>query len=188
MFNLGGCRELVRSVLSSILTYLMIALHPPKQFYKDLDKIRHRLFWSRMQQLHGGQCKVNWSRVCQPIHRDGFGILNLDCFGRALCLTWLWVKRKSPDKPWCSTDLPVDSVDEAMFTTTTRVTVHNGKKAKFWLSSWVNGGSPALMFLGLFNHTRRKQHLVTEAMHNNTWISILMHDPSASLLVYYMLL
>jgi hypothetical protein len=75
----------------------------------------------------------------------------------------------------------VDRVDEVLFATATWVMVHNGKKAKFWLSSWVNGGSPALMFPGLLNHTRRKQRSVTEAMHNNTWISDLMHDPSASL-------
>jgi hypothetical protein len=91
MFNLGGHRELVRSVLSSIPTYLMTALCPPKQFYKDLDKIRRRFFWSRMQPLHGGKCKVNWSRVCQPNHRDGLGILNLDCFDWALRLRWLWL-------------------------------------------------------------------------------------------------
>jgi hypothetical protein len=91
MFNLGGHRELVRSVLSSISTYLMTALCPPKQFYKDLDKIRCRFFWSRMQLLHGGKCKVNWSRVCQPNHRNGLGILNLDCFDWALRLRWLWL-------------------------------------------------------------------------------------------------
>jgi hypothetical protein len=44
------------------------------------------------------------------------------------------------------------------------------------------------MFPGVFNHTRRKQRSVVEAMHSNTWISDLMHDPSASLLVDYMLL
>jgi hypothetical protein len=90
MFNLGGRRELVRSILSSIPTYLLTALRPPKQFCKDLDKIRHDFFWSGMQQLQGGKCKVNWSRVYWPMHRDGLGILNLDCFGWALHLRWLW--------------------------------------------------------------------------------------------------
>jgi hypothetical protein len=82
----------------------------------------------------------------------------------------------------------MDSVDEALFIAATQVTVHNGKKTKFWLSSWVNGGSSALIFPDLFNHTRRQQRSVTEAMHSNTWISDLMHNPSASLLVDYMLL
>jgi hypothetical protein len=46
MFNLGGRRELVRSVLISMPTYLMTALRPPKRFYKDLDKIRCCFLWS----------------------------------------------------------------------------------------------------------------------------------------------
>jgi hypothetical protein len=44
MFNIGGRRELVRSILSSIPTYLLTALHAPKHFYKDLDKMRCRFF------------------------------------------------------------------------------------------------------------------------------------------------
>jgi hypothetical protein len=74
------------------------------------------------------------------MHQGGLGILNLECFGMELCLRWLWFQWKTPDKPWCSTDLPVDSVDEALFSAATRVTVHNGMKAKFRLSSWINGG------------------------------------------------
>jgi hypothetical protein len=102
MFNIGGRRELVRSILSSIPTYLLTALHAPKHFYKDLNKMRCRFFWSRMQQLHGRKCKVNWNRVSRPIHRDGLGILNLDCFGRALRLRWLWFQWKSGRQTACS--------------------------------------------------------------------------------------
>jgi hypothetical protein len=32
-------------------------------------------------------------------------------------------------------ELLVDEIDEALFATATRVTVHNGKTAKFWTSS-----------------------------------------------------
>jgi hypothetical protein len=41
----GGEHELVRPVLSSLPTYLQIAIKPSKKFYKDLDKIRHRFLW-----------------------------------------------------------------------------------------------------------------------------------------------
>jgi hypothetical protein len=77
------------------------------------------------------------------------------------------------------------SVDEALFSTATRVTVHSGMKAKFWFSSWVNGGSSALMFPDMFNHSRRKQRSIAEAMRNNAWISDLMHDLSVLLLIDY---
>jgi hypothetical protein len=83
----------------------------------------------------GGKCKVNWSGVCRPLHCGGLGIIDLERFGRALCLRWLWLKWKSPDKPWCAMELLVDEIDEALFATATRVTVHNGKTAKFWTSS-----------------------------------------------------
>jgi hypothetical protein len=42
LLNLGGQRELVRSVLSSLPTYLLIVIKPPRKFYKDMDKIRCR--------------------------------------------------------------------------------------------------------------------------------------------------
>jgi hypothetical protein len=45
MFNLGGRRKLVRTVLDSIPTYVMTALKPPKKFYKDHDKLRKRFLW-----------------------------------------------------------------------------------------------------------------------------------------------
>jgi hypothetical protein len=47
LLNLGGGgeHELVRPVLSSLPTYLQIAIKPSKKFYKDLDKIRHRFLW-----------------------------------------------------------------------------------------------------------------------------------------------
>jgi hypothetical protein len=36
----GGRRELVKSVLSALPTYLLTILKPPRRFYKDLDKMR----------------------------------------------------------------------------------------------------------------------------------------------------
>jgi hypothetical protein len=42
LFNLGGRRELVRTVLDLLPTYSLTALKPPKKFYKDMDK-----FWRR---------------------------------------------------------------------------------------------------------------------------------------------
>jgi hypothetical protein len=56
---MGGHRELVKSVLSSMPIYLMTALQPPKKFYKDFDKIRRHFLWARNQQLHGDKYKIN---------------------------------------------------------------------------------------------------------------------------------
>jgi hypothetical protein len=88
--NIGGQRELVKSVLGSLPTYLLTVIKPPKHFYKEMDKFRTRFLWAGSQNLHGGKCKVNWQCVCQPMNRDGLGLANLEWFGRALRLRWLW--------------------------------------------------------------------------------------------------
>jgi hypothetical protein len=101
----------------------------------------------------------------------------------------MWFQWTIPERPWCLTDLPIDTVDEALFLAATRMTVHNGRKVKFWLSSWINGGSPALMYPDLYSHAKRKWHTVAEALHNDTWIpELLMHDLTAPLLADYMML
>jgi hypothetical protein len=129
----------VRSVLGALPTYLLTALKPSKKFYKGMGKLRRRFLWAGNQELHGGKCKVSWARVCRPLNRGGLGITDLERYGRALRLRWLWLKWKHPEKLWVNTELPIDSVDESLFAAATRVQVHNGKTALFWTSSWLNG-------------------------------------------------
>jgi hypothetical protein len=84
LMNIGGRRELVRTILGALPTYLLTVVKPPKKFYSAMDKIRKRFLWARSQDLHGGKCKVNWLRVCQPLKYGGFGISDLEKFGQAL--------------------------------------------------------------------------------------------------------
>jgi hypothetical protein len=65
------------------------------------------------------------------MNRGGLGITDLEIFGQALRLRWLWFQWKSRDKPWCGSELPIDKIDEAIFAAATRVTIHNGRMAKF---------------------------------------------------------
>ena len=62
----------------------MIVLRMPKKFFKDIDKVRRHFLWAQEEELSGGKCKVNWSKVCSPLDKQGLGILNLECLGRAL--------------------------------------------------------------------------------------------------------
>jgi hypothetical protein len=66
--NLGGRRELVKTMLSSVPIYLLIALKPLKNFYKAMDKVRRCFLWIGNQHINGGKCKVSWARVCQPLN------------------------------------------------------------------------------------------------------------------------
>jgi hypothetical protein len=131
LFNLGGPGELVQTVLDSLPTYVLTALKLPKKFFRDIDKIRSRFLWVGNEDLHGGKCKVNWSRVCRPLKKGGHGILDLEHFGRALSLRWLWYKWMKKEVVWSGADLPIDNTDAAFFSATTRVTVHNGTTVKF---------------------------------------------------------
>lgn len=182
LLNPGGRRVLVQSVLSSIPVYLLTVLKPPKKFIKNLDKERRRFLWAGNQQLHGGKCKVSWARLQRPIDKGGLGITDLAAFSRALRLRWLWFQWKNPDRPWVGMELPVDEVDKALFAAATRVTVNNGRTANFWMSSWLQGQAPAMLFPNLFMHSRHKTRTVVEAMQHEQWIADVLDGLTVQLL------
>jgi hypothetical protein len=66
LLNVAGRRELIRSVLSSLPVYLLMVIKAPKNFPKELDKLRRRFLWAGDTQLTGGKCKVAWTKVCTP--------------------------------------------------------------------------------------------------------------------------
>jgi hypothetical protein len=109
--SIGGRRELVKTVLSSLLTYLLTPLKPPKKFYKDMDKMQRKFLGAGNKQLHGGKCKTAWPRICRPLNRSGLGIADLECFGRSR--DGFGISEHHQKKPCCGTDLPIDVVDEA---------------------------------------------------------------------------
>jgi hypothetical protein len=130
----------------------------------------------------GGKCKVNWQRVCRP---KQFGITDLERFGRALRLRWLWGQWKHPDKPWCNSEIPVDDIDQALFAAATKVTIHNGYTAKFWTTHWAHGNSLVSVFPALFSHSRKKNRTIAEAMAGDTWIKDLMHNVTPNIVADY---
>jgi hypothetical protein len=95
----------------------------------------------------------------------------------------MWHQWKSPGKPWIGYDLLIDSTDEVIFTIATKVMVHNRLTTKFWSSSWLQGGAPALMFPDLFEHSRRKNRTVANAMRNDNWIADVMHNATPNILL-----
>jgi hypothetical protein len=79
--------------------YPLTVVKAPKNFLKELDKLRRRFLWAGDQDLSGGKCKVAWVKVCLPPSNGGAGIIELDNFSRALRLRWLWYS-------WDARDLP----------------------------------------------------------------------------------
>jgi hypothetical protein len=82
----------------------------------------------------------------------------------------------------------VDDVDRTIFAAAMRVTMHDGRKSKFWTSSWLNGLSPAAMFLALFKHSKRKNRSVANAMKNDNLIRDIIDNITSTLFVDYVML
>lgn len=145
LLNVAGRRELVRSVLSSIPVYLLTVVKAPKNFLKELDKLRRRFLWAGDKDLTGGKCKVAWVRVCAPTIHGGAAILDLEKFSRALRIRWLWFSWDERARLWRGLELPVDKEDIALFHAATKVDLGNGDKAAFWMSRWLHGQAPATL-------------------------------------------
>ena len=98
----------------------------------------------------------------------GLGVLDLDRFSRALRLRWLWFEWKDPDRPWVGGNLPVNEVDRQLFRASTIVTVGNGKTAKFWEASWLQGKAPRDIAPRLYKLAWRKHLTVKEQLENQS--------------------
>lgn len=68
--------------------------------------------------------------------------------------------------------LPCDKTDEDLFNASTTVMVGNGKIAKFWKSSWIQGQAPRNIAPTLFKKAKRKNITVVKALTNNNWMRL----------------
>ena len=71
LMNKTGRLALVKSVLSAIPIHQMLVYAPAKKFIKQIEKIQHGVFWAGRANANGGNCHVNWRRVCRPLPLDG---------------------------------------------------------------------------------------------------------------------
>jgi hypothetical protein len=69
--NIGGQRELLKTMLGALPTYLLVAIKPSKRFYTYMDQLQRRFIWAGSKQLHRGKCKVNRARVCRSLQFRG---------------------------------------------------------------------------------------------------------------------
>lgn len=58
--------RLVNSVITSMAAYHLAAFPADKWFIKKVDKLRRGFLWSAEEEAKGGQCLVNWKRICAP--------------------------------------------------------------------------------------------------------------------------
>lgn len=70
----GGWVQLVKSVLSSILVYIMTNFPLPKWVIRRIDKIRTEFLWDKPDGSLNGIILINWDTTCFPIKWGGLGI------------------------------------------------------------------------------------------------------------------
>lgn len=137
---------------------------------KKIDKIRRSFLWKGEDNANGGHCLVNWPTVTRPKDLGGLGVPDLDKFGRALRLRWLWQEWVEDSKPWLGFELPCNDVDRLLFNASIIITVGDGAKTRFWHHNWLDGVAPRYLAPNLFRLVSRKNRTVQQELINNNWV------------------
>ena len=73
---------------------------------------------------------VNWPTVNRAKDLGSLGVLDLDKFGRALRVRWMWLEWHAENKPWAGLEIPCTEMDRLLFNASTAITIGNGKEGK----------------------------------------------------------
>ncbi|XP_073357925.1 uncharacterized protein [Aegilops tauschii subsp. strangulata] len=119
MVSRGERLAFVRHVLSAMPMHILMAFALNKNILAQVNRIIHGFCWAGRKDAHGGQCMVNWARVCHPLSLEGLGVSDLHHAGIALRMRWLWLQRTDPRWPWALLHLPLDPDASAMFRVST---------------------------------------------------------------------
>lgn len=95
---------------------------------------------------------------------------DLDRFGRALRLRWLWQDWVDDSKPWQGSELPYSDMDHLLFNASIQITLGDGAKSCFWHHNWLDGEAPRYLAPNLFCLVSRKNRSVQQELRNNNWM------------------
>ena len=121
MLSRGDRLALVRHVLCAIPTHFLtaIAIAFNQTILKKVNRIIRGFLWAGCKEANGGQCMVNWQRVCRPISLGGLGIKDIQRTGIALRARWLCLQHTDPSQPWSHLHIPHEPDMSAIFRAST---------------------------------------------------------------------
>jgi hypothetical protein len=145
-----------------MVLYHLAVFKLPAWVLKRIEKIMRSFLWMKPGATPGARphSLVNWRTVCRPKELGGLGVLDLERFGRAMRLRWLWYAWTDPARPWVGTDHPCDNADMALFRASTVITLGDGARCLFWHDQWSPGGALHHQFPDLFAISTRKRRKV----------------------------
>ena len=83
LLNRAGRTVLIKSTLSAIRTHTALAIKLSPWVIKCIGNYRRGFLWKGAQSARGGHC-------CWPPELGGLGVVDLQQFGYALRMRWLW--------------------------------------------------------------------------------------------------
>ena len=173
MLSKGDRLSLVRHVLSAIPTHFLMAIAFNSTAIKKVNRIIRGFLWAGSDKANGGQCLVNWQRVCRPISLGGLGIRDIQRTGISLRVRWLWLQRTDATRPWSHLHVPHDADASAIFRASTTWQLGAGDSCRFWTDHWISGSSVAEiapLVLALVPRRLWKQRCVREGLHQRSWV------------------
>jgi hypothetical protein len=124
---------LVKFMLIAIPTYFLTVFKMKKWAIARIDKFHRGFLWKghEVNNVSGGHCLVN-CQVCMRLKKwGGLGIKDLDKFGRALRMRWLWFNWDTRVRPWKHLLKVTDHINRQLFFASTSIQIGNGKNTPF---------------------------------------------------------
>jgi len=191
LMNRAGRLVMVKVVLTTAPIYHLIAMDLPKWFFKAINKKRRGFLWKGHDQANGGNCLVAWEKVQRPLKYGGLGVHNLEFFGWALRIRWLWDQKTNPDRPWAGLPVEVPPKAKALFDVAVDAIVGNGEEILFWKDRWLDGHTLAEIAPNLFKTVPKRivnRRTVAQALQNRSWVHDITGALTVEVLVDYLLI